>query len=167
MGNIISSAFSNNKGEGSDETSNREEELQRTKDDYLMEAVAHHDTAGVQQALRNGADVNCVGADGFGRTPLMKACRSRNNEISRILLDAGADLFWRDSQGISALHSAVRAGHFFQTAEKRHNHDNGLGKTANIIGERPLIAAIHFRRLEFVNLLLDQGANALVTNGGR
>ena len=68
--------------------------------------VRDGDALGVQQAILNGTDVNCVHEYFNMDTPLMHACDNRFTEIVRILLDAGADARWKNSDGRSAMYSA-------------------------------------------------------------
>ena len=76
--------------------------------DKLLKAIEWNDVAGVQQALRKGADVN---GDYHDRNPLAEACFVGNERIVGILLDAGADVRGKDSFGESALMKACSEGH--------------------------------------------------------
>ena len=78
-----SNELSSNDGKESEEEDDRDE-LQRSKDRALLNAVKRNDTAGVRQALRNGANVNCVGENYYDTTPLIKACEGGHDEIVRI-----------------------------------------------------------------------------------
>ena len=145
-----------------DLSEDEEEQVQRTKDDNLMEAVYLHDTAGVQQALQSGANVNCFSEDSFA-TPLISACREGYAEIVRILLDAGADPWWKDRGGLAGIFHAVENGHF-SIVEMLLNHDNDLLEIANNDEETPLVCALIYGDFEIAHLLLERGANALVTD---
>ena len=129
----------------------------------LWSAIDRRDAAGVQQAIRNGADVNCVG-ERNDRTvsPLLWACECGLDDIVRILLDAGADARWKDLFGRSAITMACWGGHL-SVVEMLLNHDNGLLEIADQLGGTPLIVAIGTQHFEIVRYLLDRGANALAT----
>jgi ankyrin repeat protein len=169
----MSSYSVNNNDEGGDEewirfedsSEEQEEESQWTKDDYLMEAVYLHDTAGVQQALRNGANVNGSTMSRYGSTPLMKACHEGYDDIVRILLDEGANAWSKSGLGNSALFDAIEKGHL-SIVEMLLNHDNGLLEIADSYGRTSLLTAIFKRQVEIAHLLLDRGANAFATDGG-
>lgn len=72
-------------------------------------AAAAGDVARIQALLsRSPGLVNTRDASGY--TPLQLAARNLRVEAAERLLDAGADVNVTDSQGISALHSALLAG---------------------------------------------------------
>ena len=137
------------------------EELEQTVDDILLDAVCRGDTAGVQEAIRNGADVN----DTFPPPPLITACSQGFPDVVRILLDAGADPRWQNRHGYSTFLSACSAGNV-AIVEMLLNHDKG----AQEIGDfgswgTPLLNAIKSRHsLDIVRFLLDQGANVHAVN---
>ena len=70
--------------------------------DQLFEKIRRGDALGVQQAIRNGANVNCVSNNG-NSTPLMYACDTRCADIVHILLVAGADVRGKNRWGQSAM----------------------------------------------------------------
>lgn len=77
----------------------------------LWNASARGDVAGARQALSEGADPNWHLRDFvFGDTALMNAARSRNLDLVRLLLDAGADPNLQNNRGDTALISAVYWG---------------------------------------------------------
>jgi uncharacterized protein len=166
------SRYNSSDDEGSDERSNDyvedsteaecEEWEELTEADLdLFEAITRNDGTGVRLALRSGAKVNCNHSEGNHATPLYKASTLGYDEIVRILLDAGADIRWRDWRGQSALWGAVGGGHL-STVEILHNHDNGLLNDEDRFGETILQIAILDLQFEIVRFLLDRGANALV-----
>ena len=121
--------------------------LEQLERDFGLRVAAFRcDVRGVRRYLRDGASVNAVGSfggsgqglyqfnaqnlDGFGRTPLILACRFRmktevgHSSAQRLatvsyLLDKGADVnLWpwlgpgtAGGSGVSALDAACRAGH--------------------------------------------------------
>jgi ankyrin repeat protein len=116
----------------------------------------------VQQALQNGANVNCY-SENHDDTPLTSACERGNDDIVRILLDAGVDP-WRISYGgASAMRNAVEGGHL-SIVELLINHDKGLLEIEDSFEQTPLMFAINHRLFGIVPFLLDRGANALATN---
>ena len=94
--------------------------------------------ASVRLLLEHGANLNV--SDTMGRTPLHNACRIRNTECVRILLNHEAvDLDKSDCDGRTALHEAVRdmegvsARLLLETGADPHKQDN--------MGYTPLIVA--------------------------
>ena len=86
------------------------DERQERQDELLFNASSGGDPAGVEAALRKGANLNARRGV-FRETPLRAASRSGHVEVVRVLLDAGADIQARNSTGGTALHSASLAGH--------------------------------------------------------
>ena len=161
----MSSYFSDN-DEESDNLTNEERDSSEEKevelsevDRDLLEAMESQDTAGVQQALGNGANVNSLH---IGWTILMCACHRGYNEIARILLDAGADPWWKDRHGRPAMIPAVVEGHL-SIVEMLLNHDKDLLEIKDRDGHTPLFIAIIWQKFEIARLLLDRGANTLAT----
>ena len=132
----MSSESSDNFDEESDEefedSSEDDEDLQRAKDLDLLQAVIRNEAAAVQQALGNGANVNCSS----GSAPLMEACKAGYDDIVRILLDAGADARYRTDEDWSAMKKACGKGHL-STIDLLLNHDNGLLETEDRYGYTP------------------------------
>ena len=121
----------------------------------LFHDVHRNDAAAVHLALRNGADVNIV--RGYA-TPLHEACKQGHDEIARMLLDAGADAWWRDSGGRSAIAKACQEEHL-SIVEMLLDHDKDLLEIADNGGFTPLFVAISYQRVGLVRFLLDRGAN--------
>ena len=133
MSSHNSSRRDNSDDEGSDElindncdaeSSEDEKELQWTTDTGLYEAVNRCDAAGVQEALRNGANVNGHSGDDYA-TALTLACKAGYDEIVRILLNAGANV-WLTSRSHSVMENAILGGHL-STAEILLNHEQLRG----------------------------------------
>ena len=152
----------------SDEDSSEEElvgdlvEVDLDVDLDLIEGVRSNDATAVQHALRNGANVNYFIDDSFW-TPLMKACHKGFDEIVRILLEAGADPWWRNLQKQSAIEEAVEQGHL-SIVELLINHDISLLEIKGSFEQTPLLRAINGKHFEIVYFLLDRGANALAAD---
>ena len=139
-----------------------------TPGENLTNGIYRRDAAAVQEAIRNKANVHFKDVAG---TPLVKACESGNDEIVCILLDNGADPWWKNSGGWNAIgwnamFAAVKGGHV-STVETLLNHDNGLIEIANYRGWTPLIFAIERRQVNIVRFLLNRGANihAILSDG--
>src|SRR5438094_871642 len=75
----------------------------------LFGAIRSRDAAAVRRLLTEGVDPNA--ADGEGRTVLMLAAASGQNEIARVLLEQGAEVDRRRPEGATALHAAASQGH--------------------------------------------------------
>ena len=60
-------------------------------DTALREAASYNNINAVKVLLKNNADVNVQNKYGIGMTALMWACRKGNLEMTKMLLDAGAD----------------------------------------------------------------------------
>ena len=134
----------------------------------LLEAVRRNDAEGVQHARRNGAIVNFVknGNEDDEQedwTPLMKACECGYDEIVRILLDAGADAWWKNGCGSSAIIEAILGAHL-SIAEMLLHHDEDLLEIEDGYGQTPLFSATENRNSGFVSFLLNRGANAFATD---
>ena len=147
---------------GYDEDSSEEElgDFLSEDDRELLTAVNRNDSAGVQHALKNGANVNRNRAGIHYGSPLFNACNLGYDEIVRILLDAGADIRWRNKGNWSSLLTACSNGRL-SIVEMLLNHDKDLLNNGGRYGETPLKAAIEYRRTGIVHFLLDRGANAL------
>src|SRR3989442_2221642 len=65
----------------------------------------------VKALLDHRADVNIVPKDSNGWTALIAAAHNRHLEVTRVLLDHGADSSLRDKQGKTALAWAEAQGH--------------------------------------------------------
>jgi len=71
----------------------------------LAKAVDENDAAGLGRLLAARTDPATLGA------VLIHAVRKRNGEFARLLLDAGADVNYRDHDGMSALMFSSANGH--------------------------------------------------------
>lgn len=75
----------------------------------LYEAVEAGDAAQVQAALETARDVNQLGPG--NRTPLIEAAAAGRTDLVKLLLAAGAEPTWKDSEGETALLKAAANGH--------------------------------------------------------
>jgi uncharacterized protein len=69
-------------------------------------ATATGDIESVKQHIAAGKDVNLKDAMG-GSSPLITACLYEKKEIAKLLIDAGADLNFKNNDGSTALHVAA------------------------------------------------------------
>lgn len=77
--------------------------------DELHDAVMANDAELVKELIANGADINSQHWM-LSRTPLMLAAINGNLEITKILLDAGADYEIKSSGGCTAIYYAAEYG---------------------------------------------------------
>ena len=132
--------------------------------EMLWKAIDRGDAEGVQQAIRNGADVNFVGErNDCPTTPLSWACYIRFTEIVLILLDAGANARWKDSCGRSPIDRACSKGHL-TIVEMLINHDKDLLEIKDNCKRTPLYCAIFSGQEDVIRFLLDCGANVFATD---
>jgi len=131
----------------------------------LLKAIREGDLPRCRALIAAGADPNASHADEW--LPLHVAALEETPEITRLLLDAGADIAARCGKGRwTALHIAVSYGHE-QTArlllERGADIEAKAGKDF-----RPLHVAAYCGRANTVGLLLDHGADAnAVAEDGR
>jgi len=116
--------------------------------DQLYEAVRKGDVAAVTAALEHGADVNAKFR--YGTTALFKAAERGNTEITKILLDRGADVKVKDSfYGATAMTWAINGKHV-QVIRLL------LEKGAEEI-EDVLMAGVQGNNADLVKVALDRG----------
>eukprot|EP01114_Cavostelium_apophysatum_P017696 TRINITY_DN5318_c0_g2_i1.p1 TRINITY_DN5318_c0_g2~~TRINITY_DN5318_c0_g2_i1.p1 ORF type:complete len:1107 (+),score=298.47 TRINITY_DN5318_c0_g2_i1:102-3422(+) len=112
--------------------------------------------------------INC--RDQFGRTPMMVACSAGSFDCALILLDSGADIECKDTNGMTALHYASYNGrencvslllHFEKIYRKTSSSDYVNERT-----DKEKLSALHFASISghqrVVGLLLDCGADVIV-----
>ena len=128
-------------------------------DQQLFEALGSNDATAVQQAFRNGANVNCVrywdedldedlleSPMYSGETPLLHAVHTGHMEIVRFLIDRGANVLALDEQQQTALHHAAWGNSFDAARELLVEHNANLFALDNN-NQTPFDAA---RELEWV-----------------
>ena len=92
-----------------EESGPRHEKLALRVEFHLLDAAGRGQIEKVQQAVAEGASVNCL--DPSDRSPLMIAASAGFTAICRYLLQQGAELNHRDKKGSYALREAVMNGH--------------------------------------------------------
>ena len=116
-------------------------------DDYL----------GVKKYLKTGADVNEKSE--HGESVVAQALHLRCDEaILELLVEAGADLFDADNEGVSVFDVAITYNNFKMV---RRIIDAGVDVNENRRGSgfTPLMAAVCYKRGDIVALLLENGAD--------
>ena len=116
-------------------------------DDYL----------GAKKYLKSGADVNEKSE--HGESVLSHALRLRcSEELLVLLVEAGADLFDTDEEGVSVFDAAIT---YNNPAMVKRIIDAGVdvNETRRASGFTPLMAAVCYNRSAIVELLLAKGAD--------
>ena len=116
-------------------------------DDYL----------GVKKYLKNGADVN--EKNDTGESVIAQALHMRcSDELLDLLVEAGADLFDTDHEGVSVFDVAIT---YNNPGMVKRIIDAGVdvNETRRNSGFTPLMAAVCYNRKEIVTMLLDHGAD--------
>jgi len=119
-----------------------------TLNDKLVEIVSEGKTEKVQTLIDEGADVNA---------PLILAIRKGYSEIARLLLQAGADANFRDSQQKTALIVAAENNRL-DIVKQLIDRDAGVN-SANPHGMSALIAAAKNGQADVVETLIVAGAD--------
>jgi uncharacterized protein len=130
----------------------------RNCDYQIFAAIERNDADAVQKALQDGANVNAVSHYPGQRgsiSPLTRASDRGNDQIVRILLDAGADAKWEELAGMTAASIACRNGHFAVVQMLIH-HDRTLLECCKW---PPMFWACMKGHLEIFRFLMDQGCN--------
>lgn len=123
----------------------------------LMNAVNKNDAAQVKQLIEQGVNVNEV--DARGDAPLVIAAYKGYAEITRLLLEAGADVGALDpGMKATALHAAAYAGHA-NTAALLVEYGIDIDKQGPFNGYTALHDAIWQNNVEVAKVLIDAGAN--------
>lgn len=122
----------------------------------LFDAVAAGDSAALEQALANGAQVDSRASD--QATPLIAAALGGQTAIVEVLLSNGADVMARNSGGFTPLHAAANAGSA-PIAKLLLEKGAALDDADNKAGVTPLMVAGERNHVELAEFLLAQGAN--------
>ena len=129
----------------------------------LMKAVTDDDVAKVRELIASGANVDerYPFVNGFNdhHTPLLVATRDGHTEITRLLLDAGADVnAVEPTFGAVPLHKAVYNGHVEITRMVANAPGVNLNFQGATNGYAPLHDALWHGYAECAQIVLDAGA---------
>ncbi|MCW8850135.1 MAG: ankyrin repeat domain-containing protein [Melioribacteraceae bacterium] len=127
----------------------------------LHAAIYMRDLEAVKQHIKYGTDVN-VPEPSRKSTPLITAAALGEPEAAKILIEAGADLNYKNMDGSSALLTAIVFG-----KEKVVKILIDSGADLNIKssdGSTPLHTASFFAEVDIVKALLEKGADKSLTN---
>lgn len=123
----------------------------------LLDSVIKGDLAGVENALRLGANVNSV--DEYGESALHYAA-SKSGELVMVLLDAGANLELKNSKGLTPLFIAINKRHDSEQIVKiMISYGALLENKDDIHGMTPLHWAVKECQYNIVLILLQAGSN--------
>lgn len=129
----------------------------------LHEAVRSGWLDGTALLLKGSADPNV--RDGFDNTPLHIALPETGREASvELLLSSGADPSLKDRNGNLPLHIAVQVGYSSALVDRLLKAGSPVNG-ANAAGDTALHLALRGSRLDYVPILLGQGADIFLANG--
>ncbi len=77
----------------------------------LASASARGDTKRVKALIKKGASLNRTDTRGYAYTPLHQACKNGKLGVAQILIEKGADINVRESNGKTPLYLACEKGH--------------------------------------------------------
>ncbi len=128
----------------------------------LMQAVKADNAAQVRQLIAAGVDVNA--ADASGDIPLIMAAYLGHTEITRLLLEAGADVTAVDSgMKATALHAAAYAGRT-EPARLLIQHGIAIDAQGPYNGYTALHDAIWQNNVESARVIVEAGADLTLRN---
>jgi ankyrin repeat protein len=127
----------------------------------LHSAVVTDNFEAIRQHIEAGSDINVL-EPSRASTPLITAAALGKAEAANILVDAGAELNYKNADGSTALHTAAV---FDKTEVAKILIDAGADLNCkNNDGSTALHAAAFFCREEIVEALLEKGADKSIRN---
>lgn len=127
----------------------------------LHSAVVTDNLEAIRQHIKAGSDLNVL-EPSRASTPLITAAALGKAEAAKILIDAGADLNYKNIDGSTALHTAAAFG---KAEVARILIDAGIDlNSKNNDGSTALHAAAFLCRVEIVEALLEKGADKTIKN---
>ncbi|KAL4647081.1 caseinolytic peptidase B protein-like [Arapaima gigas] len=134
-----------------------------SKGDALLEASRTNNAQDAARLLAEGVDPNY--RHRLGWTPLMVACMNRLHNVVKVLLDGGADPNLGDNFSSVYTYSREKGIHSLEVLVIREDEfSNRLSSRASFRGCTPLHYAVLADDLRIVRMLLEAGANPLLTN---
>jgi len=122
----------------------------------IHEAAKKGDIAVLKAILdRNPEKINAPGEN--GRSPLQEAVWAKQNEAARFLIEAGADVNWKDAEGFVPLGFACAVGDV-ATTSLLIDHGAKIDGAGSVQGYTPLHIAALRGHAGVVRLLADKGA---------
>ncbi|MDH4241145.1 MAG: ankyrin repeat domain-containing protein [Phycisphaerae bacterium] len=118
----------------------------------LYFACLHENTKAVELLLAKGAKINPI--SDLGNTPIHYAT---NVEIAQVLIDNGANIYFRNKEGCSPLHNAVKGGH--SDVAKLLIANRAYVTVINNKGTSLLHEAAITKQKEMIELLIAEGVN--------
>ena len=115
----------------------------------------------IKDILAAGAEVNIAGSD--GRTPLMMAITSQNNDIIECLIEAGSEVNVVDRYGKTPLMLALSYPNPSECTGKLLKA-GALVNVADLQGRTPLMLAVLSKCHQSVDSIIDWGGRVDVTN---
>jgi len=134
-------------------------------DRALLESASKGDTEGVRDALKH-AVIEACGKD--KRTALHLAASRAHDEVTKLLIDRGAEINAKDRKEWTPLHLACSPTHSQRGRQRFYNIaelllDKGANvNSRNFEGVTPLQWAVRNDRYILIDLLLDRGANLIM-----
>lgn len=122
----------------------------------LMTAIIHENTWGALALIEEGANVNKSFGE-YSITPLIKAINLKMTKVTRTLINAGADIHFRDELDLTPILWAS-VGDSYKIVKLLVESGANIEDTT-LLGETPLMLAIEEGNIEIVRYLLDKGAN--------
>ena len=126
----------------------------------LFEACENNDLEAARAAIAAGAEPDCRECDESGMTALHVAVRADNDDMVRLLLDAGASTYIEDLDEDTPLHHAAIFGSL--DAARVLLEAGAIPNFRNGRGFLPLDIAIEEEYLDMANLLLEHKAESMI-----
>ena len=130
------------------------EEATKLEGTALFNEVINSDLAALQERIDLGAPINFLGT--CGEAPLHIAIYKRDDVMIRMLLDAGADIMFRNSNLDTALHVAARMG-LSRVIEFLYNGASALNKKRLFLNAKNKdgLTALHIACMPVMHCELD------------
>jgi len=122
-----------------------------------LEILKNNNYIGAKQHIKKGADLN--DESDIGESVLAYALRYRcDEELIKLLIDSGADIYDFDNEGVSIFDVAITYNNLF-VVNYLLQKGIDVNRTTRRSGFTPLMCASCYGQVEIAKLLLDKGAN--------